>query len=37
LIEQDLLALAGEYQTASGGVVAPASAWIVSARVPDAS
>jgi SAM-dependent methyltransferase len=37
LIEQDLLALAGEYQTASGEVVAPASAWIVSARVPDAS
>jgi SAM-dependent methyltransferase len=37
LIEQDLLALAGEYQTASGEIVAPASAWIVSARVPDAS
>jgi SAM-dependent methyltransferase len=37
LIEQDLLALAGEYQTASGEVVAPASAWIVTARVPDAS
>ncbi len=36
LIEQDLLALAGEYQNASGEVVAPASAWIVSARVPDA-
>jgi SAM-dependent methyltransferase len=37
LIENDLLALAGEYQTASGEIVAPASAWIVSARVPDAS
>jgi SAM-dependent methyltransferase len=37
LIEQDLLALAGEYQAASGEIVAPASAWIVSARVPDAS
>jgi SAM-dependent methyltransferase len=36
LIEQDLLALAGEYQTASGEIVAPASAWIVSARVPHA-
>ncbi|HEV7493162.1 class I SAM-dependent methyltransferase [Baekduia sp.] len=36
LIEQDLLALAGEYQTAAGEIVAPASAWIVSARVPDA-
>jgi SAM-dependent methyltransferase len=36
LIEQDLLALAGEYQTASGEIVAPASAWIVSARVADA-
>ncbi len=31
LIENDLLALAGEYQTASGEIVAPASAWIVSA------
>jgi hypothetical protein len=37
LIENDLLALAGEYQNASGEIVAPASAWIVSARVPDAS
>lgn len=37
LIETDLLALAGEYQTASGEIVAPASAWIVSARVPGAS
>jgi SAM-dependent methyltransferase len=37
LIERDLLTLAGEYQTASGEIVAPASAWIVSARVPDAS
>jgi SAM-dependent methyltransferase len=36
LIEQDLLALACEYQTASGEIVAPASAWIVSARVPHA-
>jgi SAM-dependent methyltransferase len=36
LIEQDLLALAAEYQTASGEIVAPASAWIVGARVPDA-
>jgi SAM-dependent methyltransferase len=31
-----LLALAREYQTASGEIVAPASAWIVSAQVPDA-
>ncbi len=37
LIEHDLLALAAEYQTAAGEVVAPASAWIVSARVPEAS
>jgi SAM-dependent methyltransferase len=37
LIEQDLLALAGEYRTASGAVVAPASAWVVSARAPDAT
>jgi SAM-dependent methyltransferase len=34
LIEQDLLALAGEYRTAAGEVVAPASAWVVSARAP---
>jgi SAM-dependent methyltransferase len=37
LIEQDLLALAGEYQTSSGEIVAPASAWIVSARMPSPS
>jgi SAM-dependent methyltransferase len=37
LIEQDLLALAGEYRTGAGEVVAPASAWVVSARVPDAT
>jgi SAM-dependent methyltransferase len=37
LIVNDLLALAGEYQTTSGEIVAPASAWIVSARVPNAS
>jgi SAM-dependent methyltransferase len=37
LIEQDLLALAAEYRTASGEVVAPASAWVVSARAPDAT
>jgi SAM-dependent methyltransferase len=36
LIENDLLALAREYQTASGEIVAPASAWIVSAQAPDA-
>src|SRR3954453_11615351 len=35
LIEQDLLALAIEYQTASGEIVAPASAWIVTTRVPN--
>ncbi|WP_445149631.1 class I SAM-dependent methyltransferase [Baekduia sp. Peel2402] len=34
LIERDLLALAGEYRTASGEVVAPASAWVVGARAP---
>jgi SAM-dependent methyltransferase len=34
LIENDLLALAGEYATASGEIVAPASAWIVTARAP---
>jgi SAM-dependent methyltransferase len=37
LIEQDLLALADEYQNESGEIVAPASAWIVSARVSGAS
>jgi SAM-dependent methyltransferase len=37
LIEQDLLTLAQEYRTTSGEVVAPASAWIVGARVPDAA
>jgi SAM-dependent methyltransferase len=36
LIEADLRALAGEYTTASGAIVAPASAWVVTARVPDA-
>ncbi|HEY6761773.1 MAG TPA: class I SAM-dependent methyltransferase [Baekduia sp.] len=36
LIEQDLRALAGEYRTQSGEIVAPASAWVVSASVPDA-
>jgi ubiquinone/menaquinone biosynthesis C-methylase UbiE len=36
LIEQDLLALAREYQAASGEIVAPASAWVVSARAPGA-
>jgi SAM-dependent methyltransferase len=34
LIEQDLFALAGEYQAPTGEVVAPASAWVVSARAP---
>lgn len=34
LIERDLLALAEEYRTATGEIVAPASAWVVSARVP---
>jgi SAM-dependent methyltransferase len=37
LIEQDLLALATEYRTAAGEVVAPASAWVVSARTPDSA
>jgi len=37
LIERDLLALAGEYATESGEIVAPASAWAVSARAPDAA
>ena len=36
LIERDLLALAGEYATASGEIVAPASAWVVTARTPAA-
>jgi hypothetical protein len=36
LIEQDLLALAREYQVTSGEIVAPASAWVVSARAPGA-
>lgn len=36
LIERDLLALAGEYRTATGEVVASASAWVVSARAPAA-
>lgn len=35
-IERDLLALAEEYRAPSGAVVAPASAWVVGARVPDA-
>lgn len=34
LIEQDLLALAEDYRGASGAIVAPASAWVVSARAP---
>jgi SAM-dependent methyltransferase len=34
LIEQDLLTLAGEYRTGSGEIVAPASAWVVSAVSP---
>jgi ubiquinone/menaquinone biosynthesis C-methylase UbiE len=37
LIEQDLLALAGEYRAATGEVVAPASAWVVTACAPAAS
>jgi hypothetical protein len=37
LIEQDLRALAGEYVSASGAIVAPASAWVVTARAPDAA
>jgi SAM-dependent methyltransferase len=37
LIERDLLELAGEYATASGAIVAPASAWAVTARAPVAS
>jgi ubiquinone/menaquinone biosynthesis C-methylase UbiE len=34
LIERDLLELAGDYATASGEIVAPASAWAVTARAP---
>ena len=34
LIERDLRTLAGEYASASGAIVAPASAWIVTAHVP---
>ncbi|WCB92255.1 tRNA methyltransferase [Baekduia alba] len=36
LIERDLRALAGEYTSASGAIVAPASAWVVSAHAPAA-
>ena len=36
LIERDLHALAGEYATATGTIVAPASAWAVTARAPAA-
>ena len=35
LIERDLLELAEEYRTAEGTIVAPASAWVVTARVPE--
>lgn len=34
LIETDLRALAREYETSSGEIVAPASAWAVTARAP---
>lgn len=33
-IERDLLDLAGEYRAPSGSIVAPASAWVVTARAP---
>jgi SAM-dependent methyltransferase len=33
-IERDLLELAEEYRTADGAIVAPASAWVVTARAP---
>jgi SAM-dependent methyltransferase len=36
LIERDLRALAAEYATDSGEIVAPASAWVVTARTPAA-
>ncbi|MBJ7328310.1 MAG: class I SAM-dependent methyltransferase [Solirubrobacteraceae bacterium] len=34
LIEQDLVALAGEYDRGDAGIVVPATAWVVTARVP---
>lgn len=34
LIEQDLLTLAEDYRDGDGAIVAPASAWVVSARAP---
>ena len=36
LIEQDMYELAGEYETESGEIVAPASAWVVTAKAPGA-
>jgi hypothetical protein len=37
LIERGLLELAADYATASGAIVAPASAWAVTARAPAAA
>lgn len=37
LIEQDLLTLAEDYRDGDGAIVAPASAWVVSARAPQSA